>query len=288
MENINSATNSTLLNISDKEFKLLSELVYERSGINLTDKKKALLRARLNKVVKEELGLNSFKEYYEYILSDKTGESITQLLDKISTNHSYFFRESGHFDFLTNGALQEILTNKRNENSNSLKIWCAGCATGEEPYTLAMVLKEYFNKEIINWDVKILATDISYPALTQSQNGIYQKEKIDPIQPLYRNKYFKKYDDEKYQIDENLKKMILFKRLNLMDENYPFKGKFDIIFCRNVMIYFDKITKDSLINKFYRYLNNQGYLFIGHSESISRETTPLKYIKPSVYKRVNI
>lgn len=287
MDNINAASNNALLNISDKEFKLLSGLVYERSGINLTDKKKALLRARLNKVVKE-LGLNSFKEYYGYLLSDNTGDSITQLLDKISTNHSYFFRESGHFDFMTNGALQEIMTNKKNENSNSIKIWCAGCATGEEPYSLAMVLKEYFNKDIINWDVRILATDISYPALTQSQSGIYQKEKIEPIQPMYRTKYFKKRDDDKYQIDENLQKMILFKRLNLMDENYPFKGKFDIIFCRNVMIYFDKITKDALINKFYRYLNNRGYLFIGHSESISRETTPLKYVKPSVYKRVDV
>jgi chemotaxis protein methyltransferase CheR len=271
-----------LIEISSSEFKLISDLVYSRFGINLTDKKKALVKGRLNKLLKQ-LGFESFKSYYDYVINDKTGQSLLTLVDKISTNHSFFFREKSHFVFLSDILLPQLVDKKKLEKSNIIRIWCAGCAQGEEPFTIAMLMKEYFGSDITGWDIGILATDISKEALTQAIEGKYSKEKISEVPITLRNKYFKFTDNDYVKVNDDIKKMILFKRLNLMNENLPFKGNFDIIFCRNVMIYFDQITKENLVKKFYKFTNDGGYLFVGHSESLLRETCPYKYIKPAIY-----
>ena len=276
-----------LIEITDDEFALISKLIYDKVGINLTDKKKSLVKGRLNKLVKD-LNFKTFKEYYNFVVNDLTGQSLINLFDKISTNHSYFFREKDHFDYLKDYILKEIVEKQKLLNSNQIKIWCAGCASGEEAYTIAMIINEFFGLDMPKWDVKILATDISITTLKAATEGIYIKDKVVGIPENLKTKYFKNIDSEHIQVSDSLKKMILFKRLNLMNEDFPFKGKFNMIFCRNVMIYFDKETKDKLVTRFYRYIENDGYLFIGHSESLGRETLFFKYIKPALYKRMYI
>lgn len=266
-----------LIEITEKEFRRISELVYSRFGIHLTDKKKALVRGRLNSLIKG-LGFSSFGEYYDALISDKTGDSLIPLIDKISTNHTYFFREKDHFDFLKKQVLPEV--------PRDLRLWCAGCATGEEAYTLAMLLREEsWGSENFKLPV-ILATDISLAALNTAFKGIYTAERIMQLPESYRNRCFKPLGGDQYQISRDLRRMILFKRLNLMDAAYPFKRKFHIVFCRNVMIYFDTNTKTELIKKIGRYMEEDGYLFIGHSESLGRDTPGFKYLRPAVYKRI--
>jgi len=269
-----------IIDITEKEFKQISELVYNKFGINLTDAKKELVKGRLNKLIKE-LGYDNFSDYYNHVINDSTYQSLLQMIDKISTNHSFFFRETDHFEYLKDTVLLEILKEKKN-----LRIWCAGCASGDEAYTIAIVVNEFLNENNNSYDIAILATDISITALNQAQNGIYPVERINKVPASYKIKYFMKLDNEKVQVKDNLKKYILFKRLNFQRDNFPFKGKFDIIFCRNVMIYFDLKTRLALIEKFHNVMNEESYLFIGHSESLLKETNLFKYIRPAVYKRV--
>lgn len=273
-----------LIKISDDEFRLISELIYEKFGINLSEKKKSLLVGRLNKHIKN-LGLKSFREYYDEIINDTTNVSLLSMIDRVTTNHSFFYREKDHFEYLLNKALPDIIEKIKRKGGNDLRIWCAGCATGEEAYTLSMIANEFFGYKINQWDVGILATDISITSLEKAKQGIYFIDKILNLPESYIQKYFIERDNDNYKIADELRNKILFKRLNLMNENFPFKGKFHIIFCRNVMIYFDRVTKDELIKRLNDYIYDGGYLFIGHSESIDRKTIPFEYIQPAVYKK---
>jgi chemotaxis protein methyltransferase CheR len=232
---------------------------------------------RLGKVLRR-LKLSNFNEYYDYVCNDKSGAALSELIERISTNHSYFFREQEHFSFMRSVILPDI--------SAPLRIWSAGSAAGEEIYTIAMILDDYFGQDLKNHDIGLLATDISDSVLEQAMRGIYPVVKTKEIPPGYFSKYFDYLDNDKVSIKPFLKDKVLFKKLNLMSDVFPFKGKFDIIFCRNVMIYFDTVTRDKLIGKFYYNLNNGGYLFIGHSESIPRWNSPLKYIKPAIYRKI--
>jgi chemotaxis protein methyltransferase CheR len=275
-----------IIQIDDKEFHLISALVYEKFGIHLTDKKKALVRGRLNKLIRG-LGYTSFQQYYDSILDDKTGRSLLDLVDKISTNHSYFFRENEHFDFLETVVLPKVEEKLKSENSSDLRIWCAGCAAGEEPYTLAMVLLEHFGASFFYGNPGVLATDISLSALSQAAEGVYTPDRVQAVPHYYKSKYFTQTADGMFKIKNDLKKMILFKRLNLMRPEFPFKGKFHVIFCRNVMIYFDGPTKTDLVAKFHNFLVDDGHLFVGHSESLGRGSGIFQYIQPAVYSKIN-
>jgi len=274
-----------IIQITDSEFKKFAELVYSLFGINLTDKKKALVRGRLNKIIKTH-GYKSFAEYYDAITSDTSGKSLLELVDKISTNHSYFFRENDHFDFLLSAALPEIAQRAAAENGRDVKIWCAGCAAGEEAYTLAMVLVDFFGKDYFRGKKLLLATDISLSALKQAVEGVYTEERVRMVPDKYRKRYIKPTPEGMYAVTEDLKEIILFKRLNFMDQAFPFKNKFDLIFCRNVMIYFDNETKMKLVTKFHRYMQDESYLFIGHSESLGRGSGLFQYIQPALYKKI--
>ena len=273
-----------LINITDNEFRLLSDLIYEKFGINLTEKKRSLLVGRLNKHIKN-LGIKNFKEYYDAVINDTTNVSLLSLIDRVTTNHTFFYREKDHFEYLLNKALPDIIEEIKKRGSKDLRIWCAGCATGEESYTLSMIVKEFFGYKINQWDVGILASDISVTSLEKAQKGIYSIDKILNLPESYIQRYLVEQEDENYKVVDELRNIILFKRLNLMNKNFPFKGKFHIIFFRNVMIYFDKVTKDELVNRLYNYIYNGGYLFIGHSESVDRKITPYEYIQPAVYKK---
>jgi len=277
-----------IIRLSDKEFRMISELVYNRFGINLTDKKKALVRGRLNSLVKSQ-GFTNFKSYYQSVIEDPTEDSLLSLIDRISTNHSFFFREAEHFDVLTGRVLPKLCRVLEEQSTAgqpaSLRIWCAGSAAGEEPYTLAMVLAEYFGLKIERWDIGLLATDISVSALRQAVDGSYPEQRVAGVPASYR-KYFSKTGPDRYDVKDKIKRMVLYKRLNLMREQYPFKGKFHVIFCRNVMIYFDPETKNKLVGRFHRYLHENGYLFIGHSETLGKDPGIYRYVQPTVYQKV--
>jgi chemotaxis protein methyltransferase CheR len=271
--------------INNNEFKLLSELIYDQSGINLSEHKKPLLSSRLQKTLKRT-GLNSFLEYYNFVIADKTGLELTNLINCISTNHTYFNREEKHFDYMSRVALPEIIQDMKNESTHDLRIWCAGCSTGEEAYMITMTLMEYFKNEYWVWDAGVLATDISGKVLDIAGEGAYYEENLKNLPPGYKKKYFSKTKDDRFKVIPKVKNEVTFRHFNLMRENFPFKKPFHIIFCRNVMIYFDNKTRSELINKFHRHMVPGGTLFIGHSETIGREQNLYKYIQPAVYKRI--
>jgi len=269
--------------INDKEFDLFKQLIYSESGINLSPAKRELLKSRLSKRLRV-LSLNSFKDYYKYVTeADTTGREIIHMIDCISTNLTDFFREITHFQFLKKRLLPSLLEKKQKNRERKIRIWSAGCSTGEEPYTISMVLSESI-EQLSNWDIKILATDLSTRVLEKAKQGLYQKERLKNIDTQMISTYFKKAENGHYQVKDSLKNMIVFRRFNLMD-NFPFKGQFDFIFCRNVMIYFNKQTQNELITKFYKYLTPEGYLFIGHSESLAGINSKFKYVVPTVYKK---
>ncbi|MFX4262283.1 CheR family methyltransferase [Pelotomaculum propionicicum] len=272
------------LRLNDEEFNLISSLVYNKFGIKLGEQKRALIIGRLQKVLHAG-GFLNFKDYYNHVVSEPSGKALLTLVDKISTNHTFFFRENEHFDFFSGHVLPNIIRENQNRSKVSIRIWCAGCSSGEEPYTLAMVLSEFFKSDLKDVDIGILATDISVSALEKAMAGIYPAERMELVPPAYRQKYFKSLKDGNWEIKPNLKKMVLFRRLNLIRPDFPFKGLFNLIFCRNVMIYFDKETQRDLISRFHRYTEPNGFLFIGHSETLDRSTGLYKYIMPSIYQK---
>ncbi len=272
--------------ITDRLFQQFSQLVYDQCGINLHEGKKALLQARLNKRLRAT-GIRSYEDYFKYITSQNNPEEFVNFLDSVSTNLTYFFRESQHFEFMEQTALPELLGRKQKDRDTRIRIWSAGCSTGEEPYTLAMCVLSQL-PETLKWDFRILATDISTRALEAASTGIYSEEKVQKIPPTLRQLHFRKISASNgrpdYEVGPSLKRIITFCRLNLKDP-YPFKGPFDFIFCRNVMIYFDKKTQEELVNKMAGFLAPGGYMFVGHSESLTGLAHKLTYVRPAVYRK---
>jgi len=269
------------ITLSEKEYISIRDFVYDRFGINLTEQKKTLVVGRLQKVL-TELKLSSFSDYMNYVESDKTGTALITMVNRLSTNHTFFFRENSHFTLLSETVLPHL---KKNAKNKSIKIWSAGCSSGEEPYTISIMLHEFFGSEINNWDIAILATDISSRVLEIAQTGIYAEDNIRNLPIKLKEKYFSRVDNTRFLVKPVLAKPILFRRFNLMRKDYPFKGQFDIIFCRNVMIYFDSPTKNALVDKFYKFTKPNGYLFIGHSETLRTDNCPYSYVSPAVYRK---
>lgn len=267
--------------ITEKEFKQLADYIKMNYGINLKKEKQALVMGRLANVLLSK-GFKNFSDYYDYVAADRTGEAIITLADKITTNHTFFMREPDHFYFFKDKVLPYL---SRTVRDKDLRIWCAACSSGEESYTLAMILDEYFGNEKKVWDTKVLATDISDKVLAIARRGVYSNERIAPLPANWRLGYFNKLDNESSAISEKIKNEVIYRKLNLMDERFPFKRKFHAIFIRNVMIYFDNETKEKLVNKLYDQMEPGGYLFIGHSESLNRDATHFKYIMPAVYRK---
>ncbi len=271
-----------MINITDKEFNLLTEFIKKNYGIHLKKEKQTLVTGRLHKVL-TELGFDNFTDYYKYLNTDTTGEALAVLIDKITTNHTFFMREADHFVFFKDHVLPYLKSTIKNHD---LRVWCAASSTGEEPYTLAMTIADFFEGDFTTWDHKILASDLSQVALDSAKKGVYGIERIRELPLSWKSKYFTKFDAENMVVKDKIKQEVIYRRFNLVDEVFPFKKKFHVIFCRNVMIYFDVNTKETLINKMYDLLEVGGYLFIGHSESLNRETTAFKYIRPAVYRKI--
>lgn len=272
------------LNITDEEFNKISSLILNKTGINLPESKKTLVISRLQKLVRE-LGFINFSEYYDYVIRDKSGAALSILATKISTNYTYFYRESKHFEFFQNIALPEITKILQSRNSKNLRIWCAGCSSGEEPYMLAMLMMEYFGINYRDWDAGVLATDISLEMLKKANAATYPLDSIANVPNNIKNKYFKQIDKDKVGVIDTVKREVMIRRYNLMNKVPPFKNKFQIIFCRNVMIYFNLETRIGVINRFVDLLEYGGYLFIGHSEVIDKSVGRLEYVQPAVYRR---
>ncbi len=270
---------NALIRITDDEFKKLVSFVYQKYGINLI-KKRQLVEGRLSHTIKER-GLSSFKQYMDLLVNDQSGEEINTFLNKITTNHSYFARETEHFDFLLHHALPYL----EKTRSRELRIWSAGCSAGQEAYNIAMTMDQYFGSRKNQWDTRILATDISMNVLNKGKAAIYPEDNIKDLPPQWKTQYFKRLPDGSYQVNDKIRQEVIFKLFNLMDP-FVYKKPFDIIFCRNVMIYFDQETSNKLVEKFYQATAEGGYLLIGHSEVLDKEATKYRYLRPAIYQRV--
>jgi len=269
-----------MIDITEKEFIQFSQLIESRYGIHLKSEKKSLLMGRLQNVLMKK-NFHNFTQYYDYIIQDKTGTATNELVDKITTNHTFFLREKGHFTFFEDVVLPYFEKTLK----DGFRVWSAGCSSGEEPYTLSMILSDFISNHKIQSEARILATDISDKVLNQARTGVYTSESIDVLPNMWKLRYLNKIDHEKYEFNQSIKEKILFKKFNLMND-FPFRRKFHTIFCRNVMIYFDYSTRSELIKKFYDAIEIGGYLFIGQSESIIRDNNQFQYIMPSVYRKV--
>ena len=270
-----------MLNITDKEFNQLANYIKENYGIRLCKEKKSLVVGRLSNVLFQN-NFKSFSQYYDYVASDITGDAVVTLIDKITTNHTFFMREKEHFIYFKDKVLPYL---SKTVKDKDIRVWSAGCSSGEEPYTIAMILDEFFQEEKMWWDTKILATDISSKVLEIARKGKYSNERISSLPATWKLNYFKKIDIENSVLIDEIKNDVIYRKFNLVEDVFPFKKKFHVIFCRNVMIYFDDQTKRNLIRKFYDLTEYGGYLFIGHSESINRDDTKYKYIMPAVYRK---
>lgn len=269
-------------NLSDRDFNRLRDIIYTEAGIKLSDVKKILMQSRLIKRLRE-LKLDDFTEYYDYLMENYEVEKIN-FINAITTNKTDFFRENDHFEFMKS----KILPDFERKNEKELRIWSAGCSTGEEPYTIAITLSEYF-KGKTSPELLILATDIDTQVLDKAQDGNYSAEHLAEIDPGYLKNYFLYNRNDRgdfYRVKDQLKKIVYFRRLNLLQEEYPMKKKFDIIFCRNVIIYFDRETQKKLFDKYYNYLKDDGYLLIGHSENITSITDKFTLAGRTIYRKV--
>ncbi len=272
-----------MIQLTDSDFALLTGYLRERFGINLI-KKRTLIESRLNNYLVSN-GYSNYKTYLDYALNDKTGAEVSQIINFLTTNYSYFMREWDHFKFFKERALPEMAQSIRDRD---LRTWSAGCSTGQEPYTLAMLIGDFSQDLGLSWDAKVLATDISLKALEAAKKGIYDDDALKNVPSIWKMNYFSKLPEGKWEVSDTLKREVIFRRLNLIEGEFPFKKQLHIIFCRNVMIYFNEETKHKLIDKFYRALAPGGYLFIGQSETIDRSDGKLKLVIPSVYKKVGM
>lgn len=280
----NEIKSDSYIEITDEEFKHIRDFIYETIGINLNDTKRALVTGRLQRILRQ-LGFSNFDEYYRYLKSNKSPAALSLLADTISTNHTYFGRESEHFDYLLKVVLPEIDQQLKQRKSNDLRVWCAGSSTGEEPYTLVMMMMEYFGTRYNELNAGLLATDISERALNIAKIGRYEESRLARLPKPIVSKYFRILKDGSYEVRDFLRSEVLYRRLNLIGQSFPFKKPFDVIFCRNVMIYFDETTRNALVDKFRRHMHVGGYLFIGHSETIDRKRGGFRYIMPAVYQK---
>lgn len=272
------------LTISDREFRLIRTLVYERFGINLTDQKRALVVGRLQKLLRDG-GFSSFNHYHEAVTADKSGTALDQLVNRISTNYTYFNREQAHFQFFTQKVLPDLVARQRTRSHRDLRIWSAGCSSGEEPYMLTMLMMEHLGSDYDSWSAGVLATDISEQALGKARRGVYDDDQIAKVPAAIKHKYFKRLENGGWRVIAKLRDQVTLRRFNLMNRQFPFKKPFQVIFCRNVMIYFDTPTRQTLVKRYHQHLEPGGYLFIGHSESLGREQDDFQYIMPAVYRR---
>ncbi len=268
--------------LSDTEFSKLSKFIYTQYGIKMPPEKRIMLQSRLQKRLRA-LKIYTFKEYIEFAFSNQGNDEIIHMMDVVSTNKTDFYREPAHFEFLRQSILPKLYEEKKH-----VRIWSAGCSSGQEVYTLAIELSEFANTHA-GFDFSILGTDISTLMLKKAFAAVYTEEMVSMIPLEIKRKYLLKSKEKTkklIRINTSLRNKAKFQRINFMDDHYPVNEQFDIIFCRNVLIYFDRETQERVINKLCNYLRVDGFFFLGHSESITNISVPLKQMKPTVYNRI--
>ncbi len=265
------------LTITDNDFNRLVKFVQSNYGIDLSQKRQ-LITGRLSTPLKQR-GYTTFTDFVNHVLQTKDNDLITLLLDKLTTNYTFFMREKEHLDLFCKQIIPDIV--QRHQRDKTLAIWSAGCSTGEEPYNITMFLFDYLGPQAGQWDTRLLATDISNRAMTAAKKGVY--ELPDTIPPDWKKKYFIPQAGGQYQVAPKVRDNVIFQPFNLMDP-IRFRRKFDVIFCRNVMIYFDQPTKDALVRRFYDATVPGGYLLISKSENLSADM-PYKRLAPSTFQK---
>jgi chemotaxis protein methyltransferase CheR len=272
--------------LSTSEFEFLANIIYKNAGIELKEHKKSLLEGRLQRIWRDG-GIKSFEEYKTYLLqagsSDLLKKRMSELIDRISTNHTFFYRESIHFEIFEKKILPELIS--RNQKTRTLRIWCAASSSGEEPYTLQIIIMKVLGAQYKLWDTGVLATDISSEILQKAVHGIYEKDAVEALPKDYVNIGFDRIGNG-YSVKPEVRKGVTYKRFNLMNE-FPFKSQFDTVFCRNVMIYFDLPTKKILLNKMHQFMINGGYFFTSLSEFLDWKELKLTKIQAGIYQRLN-
>jgi chemotaxis protein methyltransferase CheR len=269
--------------MSNQDFEFVRNMAREHTGIMLSDHKRDMVYSRLVRRIRA-LGLDSFRSYCKY-LEDNLGSELTNFINSITTNLTSFFREPHHFEFLRNTAIPEI--KKNHARDKRVRIWSAGCSTGEEPYSIAITLREAkFDR---SWDVKLLATDLDTNVVQHASEGIYQFDRVTGIDQSLLDSYFD-FDgdgrDKKALVKDKARELITFKQLNLLHD-WPMKGKFDVIFCRNVIIYFSKDTQKVLFDRYANLLNDNGYMIIGHSESLHGVSKRFEPLGKTIYRKTH-
>ncbi len=268
------------LKIDQRDYRRLVDYMKSNYGINL-EGKQTLIEGRLGVQIQRR-GFSDFTSYIDHALSDRSGTEAGLLITRLTTNYTYFMREEQHFSYLTDTILPEWLPRIQDRD---LRIWSAGCSSGEEPYTLAMVLLNYFARVPGAWDHTVLATDISAHVLQLARTGIYARESLQRLPDSFRTKYFTKIDEDTVRVTDQMRRQVAFGEYNLMEQCAPFKRKFHVIFCRNVMIYFDERTKQGVVDRFADQLEPGGYLIIGHSETLTGISTRMRNKRPSIYQK---
>lgn len=266
--------------ITDEEFGRIVFHMKQRYGIDLSQKK-VIVNGRLENYIKKK-GWNNFNDFINAVENDESGNEEKMMVNFLTTNYTYFMREFEHFDYLKKVVLPWV--KMKEKRTKDVRVWCGAASTGEEPYMLAMVLSDFFGLEKNQWDTKVLATDISTKALQQAMAGIYNVDQVTEMPEQWRRHFFKNLPGGQLQVREALKNEVIFRKFNLMDP-FPFKRKMHVVFLRNVMIYFDDATKRELVQKVYDFLEPGGYLFIGTTETIDRESTPFQIVQPSIFRK---
>jgi chemotaxis protein methyltransferase CheR len=265
--------------LTDAEFHEISDYINRNYGVSLK-KKRLLIEGRLGGYIKS-LGFDNYHDYFKYMKDDATNRELANLLNRLTTNHTFFLREERHFEFYTSTVLPWI---EDALGDYDLRVWSAGCSSGQEPYTLSIVTLNYLKERGLKRDSVILATDISESALAYGSRGVYPANELEMLPGAWKDEWFEKVDKDFFRVNKTLRDNVAFKKFNLL-EAFDIKEPFHVIMCRNVMIYFDDDTRARIVRKFYDALRSGGYLFIGHSESLSAIDNEFDYVRPSVYRK---
>jgi len=285
MQTATSNTSEREFTFTDKDFQTIRSIVTTRTGITVSDAKRDMIYSRLSRRLRD-LKLSRFSDYLRLLEGNNSGDELVSFTNAVTTNLTMFFRENHHFEFLAKTLLPQLM--EANRDTRRIRIWCSACSTGEEPYSIAMVVREVI-PETSDWDVKILATDLDTNVLAAASKGVYAQNRIENLSTARKARFFQSGKDEnkdKVKVKRSLRELITFKQLNLLD-SWPMRGPMDIIFCRNVVIYFDLETKTKLIERFAGIIDPDGHLLMGHSESLYRVSKQFDLLGQTIYKLAN-
>ena len=283
--------NANIPSLSDSEFDVISKIIYKETRIIMGAQKKTLVTSRLGKRIKA-LNIENFKSYIEYLNSEKGKEELGNFINSVTTNKTDFFRENKHFEYMKSTFLPNWEKSYKEGKVKNLRIWSAACSTGEEPYSILITLYEYFGSRFNDYDIKVLASDIDTNVLAHAKEGVYREDVVSPIENSLLRKYFVRskvlndMEERKYKVKDILKSNLYFRPLNFKDDDYDIHSEFDLIFCRNVIIYFDKDFQKQLFHKLHSYMKSDSFIFIGHSETLFNLSDKFKYESSNIYMKI--